>query len=272
MNISLTESTKVNQFASIMKNLKNFSQDVEFVVSEDGVYTQGMDGSHCCLFEMILKSNWFDKFETDKRYVLGLNCELLAKVLNCLEQSQKIMMQYTEDRDDLFISLSPNDGESSIVKVFHLPLIDIESNLLEIPETEYSADIAMSSDDFGKLVNQLSIFGKDIRFELSDSIKVTGKGDDGTMSAIIKEDDIFMYAAEEDMELSLEYAGSFIVMMTAFSKLNKKIQIHFSEEMPMKIQYGLDNFMDEDEEEDDEEESKDKNFIRFFLAPKVHDD
>lgn len=270
MNISLSESTKVNQFASIMKNLKNFSQDVEFVVSEDGVYTQGMDGSHCCLFEMILKSNWFDKFETDKRYVLGLNCELLAKVLNCLEQSQKIMMQYTEDRDDLFISLSPNDGESSIVKVFHLPLIDIESNLLEIPETEYSADIAMSSDDFGKLVNQLSIFGKDIRFELSDSIKVTGKGDDGTMSAIIKEDDIFMYAAEEDMELSLEYAGGFIVMMTAFSKLNKKIQIHFSEEMPMKIQYGLDNFMDEDE--DDEEETKDKNFIRFFLAPKVHDD
>ena len=270
MNISLSESTKVNQFASIMKNLKNFSQDVEFVVSEDGVYTQGMDGSHCCLFEMILKSNWFDKFETDKRYVLGLNCELLAKVLNCLEQSQKIMMQYTEDRDDLFISLSPNDGESSIVKVFHLPLIDIESNLLEIPETEYSADIAMSSDDFGKLVNQLSIFGKDIRFELSDSIKVTGKGDDGTMSAIIKEDDIFMYAAEEDMELSLEYAGGFIVMMTAFSKLNKKIQIHFSEEMPMKIQYGLDNFMDEDG--DDEEETKDKNFIRFFLAPKVHDD
>ena len=44
----------------------------------------------------------------------------------------------------------------------------------------------------------------------------------------------------------------------AFSKLNKKIQIHFSEEMPMKIQYGLDNFMDDNEEEDDEDESKDK--------------
>ena len=271
MNITLSESTKVNQFASIMKNLKHFSQDVEFVVSEDGVYTQGMDGSHCCLYEMILKNDWFDKFDTDKRYVLGLNCELLAKVLNCLEQNQKIIMQYTEDRDDLFISLCPNDGETSIVKVFHLPLMDIESNLLEIPETEYSADIAMSSDDFGKLINQLSIFGKDIRFELGDEIVVTGKGDDGKMSAMIKNDDIIMYAAEEDMDLSLEYAGGFIVMMTAFSKLNKKIQIHFSSEMPMKIQYGLDNFMD-DEDEDEDEDSKDKNFIRFFLAPKVHDD
>ena len=62
--------------------------------------------------------------------------------------------------------------------------MDIESNLLEIPETDYSADIAMSSDDFGKLINQLSIFGKDILFELGDTIKVTGKGDDGKMSVL----------------------------------------------------------------------------------------
>jgi DNA polymerase III sliding clamp (beta) subunit (PCNA family) len=149
--------------------------------------------------------------------------------------------------------------------------MDIESSLLEIPDTEYSADITMSSDDFGKLVNQLSIFGKDILFELGDTIKVTGKGDDGKMSAMIKEDDIIMYAGEEDMDLSLEYAGGFIVMMTAFSKLNKKIQIHFSSEMPMKIQYGLDNFMDNNEDEEDEE-SVDTNYIRFFLAPKVQDD
>tara|TARA_B110000046_G_scaffold184881_2_gene224687 strand:+ start:1607 stop:2416 length:810 start_codon:yes stop_codon:yes gene_type:complete len=269
MNIVLSDPTKVMQFVSIMKNLKNFSQDVEFVVSENGVYTQGMDSSHCCLFEMILKNDWFDKFSTDKSYVLGLNCELLAKVLNCLEQSQKIIMKYTEDSDYLFISLSPNDGETSIAKVFQLRLMDIESNILEIPDTEYSADIAMSSDDFAKLVNQLSIFGKDIMFELGDTIKVTGKGDEGKMSAMIKEDDIIMYAAEEDMDLSLEYAGRFIVMMTAFSKLNKKIQIHFSSEMPMKIQYGLDNFMDNNEED---EELEDTNYVRFFLAPKVNDD
>ena len=37
--------------------------------------------------------------------------------------------------------------------------------------------------------------------------------------------------------------------------------------MPMKIQYGMDTFMDKD---DDDEES-DKNYIRFFLAPKIED-
>ena len=37
----------------------------------------------------------------------------------------------------------------------------------------------------------------------------------------------------------------------------------------MKIQYGMDNFMDNDGSDDEEEE--DKNFIRFFLAPKISD-
>lgn len=269
MNIELRNSRKVNQFSSIMKNLKNFSQDIEFIVSEDGIYTQGMDGAHCCLFELILKSDWFDDFETDKQYTLGLNCELLAKVLNCLEQNQIIKISYSEDRDNLLITLSPNAGENSIVKVFQLPLIDIESNLLEIPDADYAADIEMNSDDFGRLIDQISIFGKEILFELNDEvIKVTGKGDNGSMNAVIKEDDILLYAIEEDTDLSLEFAVNYITMMTTFIRLNNKIQIHFSKDMPMKIQYGLDDFMDEDE---DDESKEDKNFIRLFLAPKVVD-
>ena len=38
----------------------------------------------------------------------------------------------------------------------------------------------------------------------------------------------------------------------------------------MKIQYGMDTFMDNDDDDDDEEQ-KDKNYIRFFLAPKIED-
>ena len=54
-------------------------------------------------------------------------------------------------------------------------------------------------------------------------------------------------------------------MMVAFSKLNRKVKIHLSNDMPMKIQYGMDTFMDKDD--DDEDDDNDKNYIRFFLAP-----
>ena len=84
----------------------------------------------------------------------------------------------------------------------------------------------------------------------------------------LKEDDILMYAIEEDARLDLNFSVNYINMMVAFSKINKKVQIHISEAMPMKIQYGMDTFMDNDE---DDEEDEDKNYIRFFLAPKIED-
>jgi hypothetical protein len=89
------------------------------------------------------------------------------------------------------------------------------------------------------------------------------------MDAVMKTDDILYYAIGEDTNLDLNFALNYINMMVAFGKINKKVQIHITKDMPMKIQYGMDTFMDNDD--DDEEEQKDKNYIRFFLAPKIED-
>ncbi len=268
MKIVITDPRKVSQFSSILKNLKNFSIDIEIHVDEHRLYAQGMDSSHCCLFELELLKSWFTEFDVDSNIVLGVNCELLAKVLNCLGENQNIELNHKKDSDSLFITLSPKEGENGIVKEFKMPLMNMEVALLEIPDTEYTADIHMISSQFTELVNQLSIFGNELQVKCEDDIRLTGKGEMGSMDAVIKEDDILMYAIEEDARLDLNFSVNYINMMVAFSKINKKVQIHISEAMPMKIQYGMDTFMDNDE---DDEEDEDKNYIRFFLAPKIED-
>ena len=187
-----------------------------------------------------------------------------------MKNNKNIRLDYTKDTDSLYITLSPKEGESGIVKEFKLPLMNIEANLMEIPDTDYTADIHMISGDFTALVNQLSMFGNEIQVKCSDEIRFTGKGEIGSMDAVIKEEDILMYAIVEDEELDLNFSSSYINMMVVFGKLNKKVQIHISDAMPMKIQYGMDTFMDK-EDDDDDEEDKDKNYIRFFLAPKIED-
>tara|TARA_X000000368_G_scaffold286173_1_gene227274 strand:+ start:1546 stop:2361 length:816 start_codon:yes stop_codon:yes gene_type:complete len=271
MFIVLKDTVKVSQFSSIMKNLKNFSSDIEIIVDENRLYAQGMDSSHCCLYELVLFKDWFCEYKVDKSYVLGLNCEMLAKVLNCLSNDQFIEMMYNEKKDNLQMTLKPLEGESGIIKVFQIPLMDTESELLEIPDSEFSADVEMISAQFGELVNQLSIFGNDFEIKCGDNIVITGKGENGCMNAVISEDDIISYAIEEDTELTLTYSGLYINLITAFSKINKKVQIHFSEDIPMKIQYGMDNFMDNNVSDDETDVIEDKNFIRFFLAPKISD-
>ena len=103
-----------------------------------------MDGSQAALFELILKNDWFTSYEVEKEVVLGINCELIAKVLHCLNNNQTITIEY-DTKDDLTISLIPREGEKCMTKEFTIPLMDLESQLMEIPEADYVADLEMDS-------------------------------------------------------------------------------------------------------------------------------
>ena len=268
MELVLTNKQKTNQFSHIFKNLKNISSDVEMHVKQGGIYIQGMDSGHVCLFELELKSYWFDEYKfNDKPLRLGIHCELMHKIINCKEEHQTISLKTTTG-DKLFVTLSPREGQNGITKQFELPLIDIDSELLEVPDVDYDADIEIVSHDLSNLISQLSLFGRDLSISCSDKIVFKGSGELGTMSAIMEEDQICLYAIAEDTEIDLTYNMDYLSKMVSFSKLNAVTKLHFGKEFPMKLQYDLDFIMDQ---EDDDEDKESENYIRFFLAPKIED-
>ena len=52
---------------------------------------------------------------------------------------------------------------------------------------------------------------------------------------------------------------------TCFSRLNSVVKLHMSDNIPMKIQYDMEEVDEEDED------AKAENYLRFFLAPIVED-
>ena len=223
-----------------------------------------MDSGHVALFELALKKEWFTSYEVDGEVTLGINCELIAKVLNCLTNNQTISMDYDTKKDNLTISLIPREGESGMKKEFKMPLMDLSSEILEIPDAEYTADLEIESQEFYHLIDEMSIFGDTLGVNFNcDEVKFTGKGNLGEMTAVIKEDDIIMYAVEEGADMSIEYAMSYLKTFTCFSRVNSIVKIHMSDNIPMKIQYD----MEDNEDEDTEVE----NYLRFYLAPKLED-
>lgn len=266
MDILLTNKQKIAQISLIFKNLKNLSSDVELHVSEKGIYIQGMDSGHVCLFEVDIKAYWFDEFNNhDTESRLGINCEIIHKIINCKEDYHNIRMKYSNG-DKLIVTLFPQEGQTGFTKEFELSLMDIDAQLLEVPEVEYDADVEIGSSDISNLINQLSMFGKDLNVKCNETITFKGTGEFGTMSAIIEEDQICMYAIAEDTEVNLTFGMEYLNKMVSFSKLNGITKLHFGKEYPMKLQYDLDFVMDE---EDEDETSQ--NYIRFFLAPKIED-
>jgi len=269
LTITIKNASKVYQFTQILHNLKGISNELNLVCKEDGLYAQGMDSSHVCLFEMVITPDWFDTYTCSEECMMGIHCEMLFKIISCIKDGQYIDMKYDPNvsGDKLTIDLLGNSYDKS----FELSLIDIDSDMVELPEKEYTADIRFVSKDFAELINQLSIFGDKLKVSCSDNIILNSENEFGKVDITVKEEDIIEYMMEEGAELESSFGIKFVTMITKFSNLNKELAINISEEFPLKLTYNLDDWKDTTDEGDDDEDTSVINYISFYLAPLEED-
>lgn len=262
MKLAITDKKKINQLVTIFRHLKGIVVDVNLILSKEMFYIQSMDSSHACLVEIKLTRDWFDKYTIKEDEVLGINSEILFKVIDCWKEGQEITIYTKNNNNNLFIDFN---GEKQVTKKFQLPLIDIDSDIMDIPEKDYDVDLLLKSNDFKELISELSIFNSTIMFKCNsedEKVVIEADGGMGAMHVEIKDDDILEFAISEDLDLSVTYALSYINTMCSFSKLNDCVYIHSSEDVPMKLHYSL----------DDKDSSESENYVKFYLAPKIDDD
>ena len=263
MKLVITEPTKVKAFTTIFRQLKNIVADVNIDLNRDAMYIQGMGDSQVCLFELLIQKNWFTEYEVNKPFVMGMHCEFMFKMLGCLEDGQKITMYMKEDADKLSVDFESIGENKTIRKCFAMPLMNIDSEHLIIPEKEYQTDISIMSDEFSDLISQLSIFGEELRIKCNmETIDLTSNGDMGQMTASIEEENIVEYGIEEDVVVNVCVSLKFIEKMCGFSKISEVAYLHCSNESPIKLHYSL----------DDEDSTDSINYVRFFVAPRIEED
>jgi proliferating cell nuclear antigen PCNA len=255
MELSITDTKKVIQFAVIINNLKNILDEINFNFSENGLYFQGMDSGHVSLVEMFLDCEWFDSYKTDKSYCLGIHVPCLDTILSCLNKGYTINIKY-QDGDKLNITLT----DDKIVKKYGMILIEFDDMTMDVKNPEYTSDIIMKSSAFKDYITELLKFGETLKINTNEKdIILSTKGEFGKSQIIIDEKYLEVYAIEEDVVLEQNYNMKMIKLFTNFTNLNKIVNIHLLEQMPMKMQFSLND------------EAPEKNKITFYLAPKIDD-
>lgn len=262
MRILISDPKHANALATIFCNLKQFSSVITMHVSEDGVYIQGMDTSQVCLFECKVASEWFDTFEMgdDDKLSLSLATSITAKVMAARAATQIVTMEAEAGCDKLSLSFT---GCSDVYdKYFELPLMDSETDLMNVPDKESDVDLALPSKSFGELVNQFEMFADTLTLKFTEEkITMRASGAEGSMETNIHLDDVSEYAIGEGSQLEQSFSLRYIKMMASFGKLANETQMEFSAESPLIIRYSL-----TDGAEDD------SSYVRFYLAPKISDE
>jgi len=256
MKIIIADEKKKEIFTKLFKHLTAFTDTVNIRCNEEGLYIQGMDTAHISLFELKLKNNWFDTYNTLKPLVLGVDIKILSKILCFRNPEHNILIEVDDDGDTLYIALESEEGSGILTKAFELNLMDIDDVLLSVPEVEYPSDFIIDTKELKTLIEQMAIFGEILNIKCTEEyIQISSKGDNGKMEVKIDLDNIDEYSIEEEKEIDLEYCTKYVLWMLEYSDIVEKVHVHISDKVPMQIYYSLD----------------DNNYVRFYLAPRISD-
>jgi len=249
-------SYKTDVFTSIFQNVRSFTENLSIIFRETGIYFQTMDSAHVSIIELSLPNTWFDiyTFKNNGDIVLGISSNILFKILNAREKQQKIHLVYNSN-DVLDIHFTSED-KTVFDKHFQCPLLDLESETMNIPEIDYSAEFTLSSCVFSTLINQLKNFGDSLDINCCESrIGLTATSlESGSMSVEVPIDDLNSFAINEGEDLKMSFSLASLHNICSFNKVTKEIMIRLCDNYPLSIIFKI---------------TEEDAFLRVYLAPKI---
>lgn len=251
--------SKAEILTCIFQHIRAFTDNVLLIFRDGGLYFQTMDSARVSIVELTLPNNWFDVYSFSHKgdIVLGVNTVILFKILNVREKQQKIQMVY--ESNDSFAIHFTSDDKTVFDKHFVCPLIDLDSEIMNIPETDYTAEFTLPSITFSTLVQQLKTFGDTLDIECTeDKIQMAANSSEsGAMTVDVPIDDLNSFAINEGEELKMSFSLACLHNICAFSKTAKEISIRMCNDYPLSVIYPI---------------TEEDAHLRVYLAPKISDD
>ncbi len=259
MEIIIQNPTRAEIFATLFQHMKLFTENMNIHFNKDEVFIQAMDSSHVSILEIKLPSEWFDTYKVNNDTMIGVNTNILFKVLNTREKSHTLRLLLEEgNMDKLEINLL-SENTNVYNRNYVIPLVDIDSEIMGIPEMEYQAELSFPSTVFSTLIDQMKMFGETLNITCSEEkVEMNAESiDTGKMYVNIPIDDLNSFAIEEDETLNMSFSLLHLKNICLYGKISKEIEVNIKREYPIKLVYILDH-----------EDAK----AMFYLAPKIDDE
>lgn len=248
----------------IIESIKDLVNEANFDCTANGLSLQAMDSSHVSLVALFLKHDGFQHYRCDKNISLGVSMASMAKLLKIAGNDDIVTLRAEDAGDQLtFLYESPKQLRHSS---FSLKLMDIDSEHLAIPDSEYKCTIDMPSAEFQRICREITVVGDTVKITATkEGVKFSVNGDMGNGCIICKpgmdEKDDTAVAIKLEEDISLTFALRYLNFFCKATTLSTSVKLKMSPEIPLVVEYKI--------EQDDGDSM---GHLRFYLAPKISEE
>jgi proliferating cell nuclear antigen len=247
-NVLTIKTVQITPFRTLMTALKDILLETNISFQPDGIRIINMDKSHTILVHLYLAASNFEFYECKKeKIIIGVNMFHLFKLINSIDNDDTLTI-YISNNDYFegivsYLALKFENGDIKQCKTQKLKLIEPEQDELEVPDVKFSSIINLPSQDFQKIIRDLSCIsekleiksvGNELIFKCQGqfaSAEIHRAEADGSMEFILKQESTKVIQGE----FSLKNLGYFIKC----TNLCQNIEVYLENDLPLVVKYDV---------------------------------
>ena len=243
------KTVQASAIKGIFEVLKDIINDVNVYFTPQGVKILTLDTARVTLVHMNLAAENFEEYECPREITAGLNINNTHKLLKSVGPADTLTMNIKGS--ETLECIIENAAKKSTT-TFKLKLLDINEDILEVPDiamdvitTMPSLDFQRVARDMGNLAADMSIYREGTRLELAC------RGDFADQETILEFPNIHV-----EKRIGALYNLKYINLFTKATGLCSSVQLmqdSSDDQMPIVFRYGIANLGD----------------VKFYLAPKL---
>jgi proliferating cell nuclear antigen len=254
--------SKASTLKKIVDALKDFTTDINFECTATGIHINTMDSSNVAFICMMLDADGFDSYRCDEPQLVGLNMDVLCKVVKCGWNTDKLTLKLNKKNPDFIDIIFTSENRNS---KYRIRLLDLTSTALDIPKFSYSCVIEMNSTYFKQQCINLKIMGDFVCISSKGNDVIFNiRGDTGkvktTLKTTGKKDDDFYTLIDLKKEFDLSLSLVYLLKFTKATNLSNLVKMYLQTDTPMKMVYEI------------EDDNRRIGYVHYFLAPTINNE
>ncbi len=170
-------------FRNIVELLKDFVREVSIYCDSTGISIQTKDNANVAFCHFFLPKESCKKYRCDSSRVLSFSCIILWKIFRVSDPLCPLIIKHADNGDTvLFIFKTENEDK---VTEYELNLMEIQSDLVTIPEIDVYGDIKISLIEFSKIVRDFSVLGDVFTISINKNEAMFSTVGDGASGKVV---------------------------------------------------------------------------------------
>jgi proliferating cell nuclear antigen len=247
-------TVQTSAFKNLIDGLKDmlFDCNMEIIPNDDNekekngfVKILAVNNQHGMLIHLRLLSFNFDEFICTEKQTIGINMQVFHKVIKTINNNH-ILTIFKTKNDPNKLGIKIMDKDKKQVCQYNLPIIDVDTDVLDVSQASFQAVIVMNSADFQKVCKDMNgIEAKYVDITLINNvIKISAKGEFAHGSAEFSESpngSITINRKDEAKNLIItgKYELKNLLLFTKCTNLCSHIEIYLKNDYPLLLKYTV---------------------------------